>query len=139
VLFSGLCAGIISADEYTGKGEHILVVDDLADQRQIAAEMLQSLRYKVTALVSGEEAATYLEDHAVDLVILDMIMDPGIDGLETYRRISAGTPGQKVIIASGYSESERVREAQRLGAVAYVKKSYLLAIIGLVVRRTLDS
>jgi len=132
-------AGIISADEYAGKGEHILVVDDMADQRQIAAEMLQSLGYKVTALASGEEAATYLEDNAVDLVILDMIMDPGIDGLETYRRISAVTPGQKVIIASGYSESERVREAQRLGAGAYVKKPYLLAKIGLVVRRTLDS
>ncbi|MEA2109389.1 MAG: PAS domain S-box protein [Pseudomonadota bacterium] len=132
-------AGIISADEYTGKGEHILVVDDLADQRQIAAEMLQSLGYKITSLASGEEAVAYLEDHAVDLVILDMIMDPGIDGLETYRRISAGTPGQKVIIASGYSESERVREAQRLGAGAYVKKPYLLAKIGLVVRRTLDS
>ncbi|NIA18947.1 MAG: PAS domain S-box protein [Xanthomonadaceae bacterium] len=132
-------AGIISADEYAGKGEHILVVDDLADQRQIAAEMLQSLGYKVTTAASGEEAVAYLEDHVVDLVLLDMIMDPGIDGLETYRRISAGIPGQKVIIASGYSESERVREAQRLGAGAYVKKPYLLAKIGLVVRRTLDS
>lgn len=132
-------AGIISADEYAGKGEHVLVVDDLADQRQIALEMLQSLGYKVTTVASGEEAVAYLEDCAVDLVVLDMIMEPGIDGLETYRRIRAGNPGQKVILASGYSESERVREAQRLGAGAYVKKPYLLAKIGLVVRHILDS
>jgi len=132
-------AGIISADDYAGKGEHILVVDDLEDQRQIAAEMLESLGYKVTEVSSGEEAVAFLQEHNVDLVILDMIMDPGIDGLETYRQISAGNPKQKVIIASGYSESERVQEAQRLGAGAYVKKPYLLAKIGLVVRRTLDS
>ncbi len=132
-------ADSISLDEYSGKGEHILVVDDLADQRQIAVEMLQSLGYKVTAVASGEEAVACLKDIAVDLVILDMIMDPGLDGLETYKRISAGNPKQKVIIASGYSESERVREAQRLGAGSYVKKPYLLAKIGLVVRRTLDS
>jgi len=131
--------GIVSVDEYAGKGEHILVVDDLADQRQIATEMLQSLGYAVTAIPSGEEAIAYLEDHGVDLVILDMIMDPGIDGLETYKQIRGVKPGQKVIIASGYSESERVREARRLGAGAYVKKPYLLAKIGLVVRRTLDS
>ncbi len=132
-------AGIVSADEYSGRGEHLMVVDDMADQRQIAREMLQSLGYTVTAVPSGEEALAYLEKgHTVDLVILDMIMDPGIDGLETYKRIRAVNPAQKVIIASGYSESERVREAQSLGAGAYVKKPYLLAKIGLAVRRALN-
>ena len=133
-------AGVVSVDEYRGRGERLLVVDDMADQRQIALEMLQSLGYKVTALSSGEEAVAYFKaGNAVDLVVLDMIMDPGIDGLETYKRIRAVNPGQKVIIASGYSESDRVREAQRLGAGAYVKKPYLLAKIGLAVRRALDS
>ena len=67
-----------------------------------------------------------------------MIMDPGIDGLETFRRILALRPGQKTIIASGYSESVQVREAQRLGAGAYVKKPYLLQTFGLAVRQELD-
>ena len=63
-------------------------------------------------------------------MVLDMIMEPGMDGLQTYKRILELHPGQKTIIASGYSESERVREAQRLGAGAYVKKPYTTREIG---------
>jgi DNA-binding NarL/FixJ family response regulator len=65
-------------------------------------------------------------------------MDPGIDGLETYRRILELHPTQKAIIASGYSESERVKEAQKLGAGAYVKKPYLMEKMALAVREELD-
>ena len=53
--------------------------------------------------------------HKVELIVLDMIMDPGMDGLETYRRILEIAPGQKAVIVSGYSETDRVKEAQRLG------------------------
>jgi len=49
-----------------------------------------------------------------------MIIAPGIDGLETYKRILELLPKQKAIIASGFSETDRVQEAQRLGAGAYV-------------------
>jgi two-component system cell cycle sensor histidine kinase/response regulator CckA len=67
-----------------------------------------------------------------------MIMEPGMDGLDTYRNIIALHPAQKAIIASGFSETERVKEAQRLGAGAYVKKPYLLEKIGLAIRAELD-
>jgi len=67
-------------------------------------------------------------------LILDMIMDPGIDGLETYKRILEIHPGQKAIIASGFSETDRVKEAQRLGAGPYIKKPYALEKIGLAIR-----
>ncbi|MEW6664933.1 MAG: hypothetical protein AB1512_06900 [Thermodesulfobacteriota bacterium] len=43
-----------------------------------------------------------------------------MDGLETYERIPAIRPGRKAVIASGFSESERVRKAQALGAGSYV-------------------
>ncbi|MBN2332608.1 MAG: PAS domain S-box protein [Deltaproteobacteria bacterium] len=129
--------GLLSPEEYAGRGETILVVDDQEEQRQIAAEMLGSLGYDVMVAASGEAAVAYLQNNKVDLVVLDMIMT-GIDGLETYKQITACNPGQKTIIASGYSESGRVHEAQRLGAGAYVKKPYLLEKIGLAVRRTLD-
>lgn len=66
-----------------------------------------------------------------------MIMDPGIDGLETYRRILEIHPDQKALIASGFSETERVTEAQRLGAGAYIKKPFVLEQIGLAVRHEL--
>jgi two-component system cell cycle sensor histidine kinase/response regulator CckA len=96
------------------------------------------LGYSVTAVSSGEEAVRFLQENSVDLVLLDMIMEPGIDGLETYRRILELHPKQKAIIVSGFSETERVKEAQRLGAGAYVKKPFLLEKIGRAVKNELD-
>jgi PAS domain S-box-containing protein len=121
-----------------GNGETILVVDDVEDQRNIARGMLEKLNYKVDDVSSGEEAVVYLKSHQADLIILDMIMDPGIDGLATYQKILAINPHQKAIIASGYSESERVREAQRLGLGVYIKKPYLIEKIGLAIYRELS-
>ena len=66
------------------------------------------------------------------------IMSPGIDGLDTYKRILNFRPGQKAIIASGYSETDRVKEAQKLGAGAYVKKPYILETIGMKVKEELN-
>jgi CheY-like chemotaxis protein len=123
---------------YMGNGEKILVVDDVKEQREIATNLLGRLNYKVDTVESGIKAVEYLKHHPSDLVILDMIMEPGIDGLETYRRMLTIRPNQRAIIASGYSENHRVREAQRLGAGTYVRKPYMLEKIGLAVRRELD-
>ncbi|MEA3224107.1 MAG: PAS domain S-box protein [Thermodesulfobacteriota bacterium] len=128
----------VSIEDYTGKGESILVVDDVEEQREIASAMLKRLNYFVTSVSSGEEAIDYMKDNSADLIVLDMIMDPGIDGLETYKRILELHPVQKAIIASGYSETELVKEAQKLGAGAYIKKPYLLEKIGSAVRAELD-
>lgn len=125
-------------EDYMGKGESILVVDDVEEQREIASRILKKLRYAVTSVSSGEEAIDYLKDNSVDLLVLDMIMDPGIDGLDTYKRILKLHPTQKAIIASGFSETDRVKEAQRLGAGEYIKKPYILEKIGIAVRTELD-
>ena len=124
--------------EWNGKGERILVVDDIPEQRDIASMILRNLGYHVTTVASGEEAVDYLRQKSVHLLILDMIMEPGMDGLETYRTILQFRPGQKALIVSGYSETDRVREAQRLGAGEYVKKPYLIRTIGLAVRKELS-
>ncbi len=129
---------LVPIDDYMGKGESVLVVDDVEEQREIASRILKKLGYSFTTVSSGEEAVDYLKDNSVDLLILDMIMDPGIDGLETYKRILEFHPKQKAIIASGFSETERVKEAQRLGAGAYLKKPFLLEKIGLAIRAELD-
>jgi PAS domain S-box-containing protein len=128
----------VSFEEYMGRGESVLVVDDIKEQREIASSMMTRLGYSVTSVSSGEEAVEYMKQNSADIIILDMIMDPGIDGLETYKRILAVHPEQKVIVASGFSETARVREAQKLGAGAYVKKPYLMKNIGPAVRRELD-
>ena len=127
-----------SLKEYMAKGETILVVDDIAEQREIASEILNRLGYSVTTAASGEEAIAYMKNHSVDLLLLDMIMDPGIDGLDTYKGILEMHPNQKAVIVSGFSESERVKEAQQLGAGAYVKKPYLMEKLGLAIRKELE-
>jgi two-component system, cell cycle sensor histidine kinase and response regulator CckA len=123
---------------YLGKGEKILLVDDIPEQRQIASELLTRLGYAVVAVASGEKAVEYLSRQSVDLVVLDMIMDPGMDGLDTYKQILTRHPGQKAIVTSGFSESKRVKEAQRLGAGAYVKKPYIIQKLGVAIRAELD-
>jgi signal transduction histidine kinase len=128
----------IALDLYHGKGERILVVDDVQAQRDITTEMLTELGYRVDAVSSGEAAIDYLEAGTADLVILDMIMDPGIDGLETYTRIRTLRPNQKALIVSGFSETDRVKQAQRLGAGAYVKKPFSIETIGVAVHRELN-
>jgi YesN/AraC family two-component response regulator len=66
-----------------------------------------------------------------------MIMDPGMDGLDTYKNIIKINPQQKTIIVSGFSESDRVKEAKRLGAGAYVRKPYIKEKLGMAVKKEL--
>ncbi len=125
-------------DHYRGHGETIMIVDDMEDQREIASTLLSRLGYTVTAVSSGEEAIRRLDEEPADLLVLDMIMGCGMDGLDTYREILKIFPSQKAILASGYSETARVKEAQRLGAGQYIRKPYTLERIGTAVRSELD-
>jgi two-component system cell cycle sensor histidine kinase/response regulator CckA len=126
-----------TVEDLKGAGERILVVDDVQEQREIATVMLTRIGYEVQSVSSGEAAVDFVKEHKVDLLVLDMIMDPGIDGLETYRRIIGIHPGLRAVITSGFSESERVHEARKLGAGAYVKKPYRLETIAVAVKEAL--
>ncbi len=128
----------LPVEQYMGRGESILVVDDIPEQREVASGLLKRLGYKVHAVSGGEEALEYLKSNRADILVLDMIMSPGIDGLETYRKVLEISPRQKAILVSGFSETDRVREAQKLGAGAYVKKPYLLEKIGVAIRDELN-
>jgi CheY-like chemotaxis protein len=123
----------IPVENYMGRGELILVIDDMAEQRDIAKKMLTALGYQVHLVSSGEEAVEYLKTHKADLLILDMIMEPGIDGLETYERILKINPKQRAIIASGFFKTERIMKALDLGAGSYIKKPYLIENIGVAI------
>lgn len=118
--------GLIDDDsDLQGKGR-ILVVDDEPLQRDIAGKMLTAFGYDVDTVSSGEEAVEFLLQREVDLVLLDMLMPPGINGLQTYVEIIAIHPGQKALIVSGFSESSDVKEAMRLGVGGFVKKPYTM-------------
>jgi len=127
----------IPIKDYKGDGETILVADDVENQRDISCNMLNILDYKAKTVSSGEEAIEYLKEHSVDLILLDMIMDPGINGRETYERIIKIHPKQKAIIVSGFAETDEVKEAQKLGAGQYVKKPLTLEKIGLAIKEEL--
>ncbi len=129
---------LVSAAELMGNGESVLVVDDVREQRELACTMLRKLNYTVVSVSSGEEAVEYLKKNSADLIVLDMIMDPGMDGLDTYAKILEIHPNQKAIIVSGFSETERVSKARDLGAGSYIKKPYMLEKLGLAVRKELD-
>ncbi len=128
---------VLFIDDYSGNKESILVVDDIEDQRKIASDLLELLGYTVTSASSGEKAVEYMKENFVDLIILDMIMDQGIDGCETYKRILKHHPKQKAIISSGFSETGRVKETQQLGAGEYIKKPYTFEKLGLAVKKEL--
>ena len=128
----------VSAEEYKGNGESILIVDDIKEQREIASGMLKKLGYTVISVPSGEEALVYMQENAADLLVLDMIMNPGMDGLETYQKILRFHPEQKAVIASGFSESDKVKKAQHIGAGTYIKKPYSFENIGLAVKGELS-
>ena len=128
----------ISHAEIEGNGEHILVVDDEAQQREIGGGMLVSMGYTVDTVGSGEEAVRFLKNNQVDLLVLDMIMSPGMSGLETYKKILRIRPRQKAIIISGFSENEEVMEAIGLGAGGCIRKPYTYTQLGIAVRQELQ-
>ena len=67
-----------------------------------------------------------------------MVMPKGINGRETYQQIIKIRPGQKSIITSGFSETEEVKTAQKLGAGKYIKKPYALEKIGIAIKEELE-
>jgi CheY-like chemotaxis protein len=125
-------------EQYRGRGESILVVDDIREQRIIATEILREFGYRVDAVAGGEEAVDYLRTRVVDLLLLDMIMDPGIDGIETFRQVVRNNPDQRALIASGYSELNQIELARSLGVAGYLRKPYTIAGLARSVRQELD-
>lgn len=129
----------IDLDVLKGNQETLLVVDDMESQRKIAVHLLEHLNYQVHTAENGEAAVQFLQTNSVDLVILDMLMGVGMDGLETYQTLLRQHPGQKAIIASGFAETARVKEAQRIGAGAYIKKPYVISVLGCAVKEALGA
>lgn len=128
---------VIKGPPEAGNGETILIVDDEEIPRRMASHVLSSLEYKVHTLGSGEEAVVYIQDNPVDLVILDMLMEPGINGYETYRQMLQIRPQQKAIVISGYSNNVDVEKTLNLGATCFLQKPYDMADIATAVSKTL--
>jgi two-component system, cell cycle sensor histidine kinase and response regulator CckA len=113
-----------------GRRETVLVIDDLADQRQLTTDVLQRLNYRVKSCGTGEAAVALLKKRKYDLVILDMVIDDGWDGLTTFERMKEVQPDIKTILISGFAETDHVLQAQQLGAGPFLRKPFTLEGIG---------
>ncbi len=128
-----------SITDLKGNGETVLIIDDEATQRDIARRMLEKLGYRPEAVESGEKAILFLKQRPMDLLLLDMAMDPGMNGRQAYEKILEFRPGQKALIASGYAETDDVRSAQQKGADGFIMKPYTLEKLGLAVKSALSA
>jgi PAS domain S-box-containing protein len=128
----------VRGKEQQGNGEHILVVDDEEDLREIGVEMLELLGYKSSAVSSGEKALEFLHHTPVDLILLDMQMDPGMNGKETYKEIKKLYPHQKALITTGFSTSDDVEATLLEGAGSFIKKPFGLQDLAKAVDQVLN-
>ena len=123
------------------------IVDHYAQLGQIAIWNLEYRRMEFEGknvnapwpaiLNDAAEGIDFLKEQPVSLVVLDMVMPQGIGGCQTYEMMAEIQPGQKAVIASGYSQLRDVKRAQKLGAGRDIKKPYTLKKLGLAVRAEL--
>ncbi len=111
------------------RGRRVVVVDDERFIRLILSRMLAELGLEVVGQAGdGQQALALCADLDPDLVTLDIAM-PGMDGLETLRRLVASHPGCRVLMSTSFADRRFVAEAVRLGARGYLTKPFDLARI----------
>jgi len=110
----------------------ILIVDDDPQLRQSFEKLLVDEEHELITAATGEQGVAVVQSQNVDLVIQDVRL-PGMDGLETFRRMKAIQPKLPVIIMTAYSTTETAITATRLGAHDYVLKPFdIPAMLGLI-------
>jgi len=101
----------------------ILIVDDEQSVREVLSEYFTEQGYSVENAGGGEEALALVQRSTPDLVLLDVRM-PGIDGVETLRRIREIAPDVSVIMVTANEDVGLARETLKLGALDYVAKPF---------------
>jgi len=100
----------------------VLVVDDEEDFLETLVNRLKKRRLEATGVLSGEAAIDLMKRQAFDVVILDVKMPGGIDGIETFREIKRLSPLTEVILLTGHASLETSIEGMKLGAFDYIMK-----------------
>ncbi|WP_136810240.1 hybrid sensor histidine kinase/response regulator [Desulfosediminicola flagellatus] len=117
----------------------VLIVDDEPSLAEIALNAIEALGYSGVAVSSGEEAVQHLKVENFDIVLLDMVLNTGMSGCETYQEIISFKPEQRAIIVSGYSTSDDVDKTLELGACTIVRKPYSLEELAGAIKKCLAS
>jgi two-component system response regulator AtoC len=101
----------------------MLVVDDDEGLREYLQALASSRGFQVFAAPTGEDALETLEQSRPDLVTLDLVL-PGMDGLETLKRLKDRLPEVPVIMLSGHGQARSIVEAMKLGAADFLRKPF---------------
>lgn len=99
----------------------IMLVDDEKEFVHTLSERLRTRNLESSIAYDGEQALDMARQETPDVIVLDLMM-PGIDGLETLRRLKRDHPQVEVIILTGHGSEHERREAEELGAFAYLRK-----------------
>ena len=99
----------------------VLLVDDEQDFLETLSSRLEMRGLKVSAVTSGEQASAVAKEQEYDAIVVDLSM-PGIDGLETLKRIKANTPNAEIIMLTGHGSVASGVEAMKLGAGDFLQK-----------------
>ena len=122
-------------------GERIQVV--VVDDQYLARGFFESLvrmseRYELAAsLPMAEQAVEWCLDHPADLVIMDVMMKHGLDGLTCARSIKANNPEVRIILATSTAEAEWIGKARRAGVESFWFKEYSAISLTEVMDRTM--
>lgn len=100
----------------------ILVVDDEIDFLDTIIKRLRKRQLDVTGVESGEEALKLIKKQLFDVVLLDIKMPGGMDGIETLKEIKKIRPLTEVVLLTGHASIETSIEGMKLGAFDYLLK-----------------
>jgi two-component system nitrogen regulation response regulator GlnG len=115
----------------------VLVVDDDHEARDALATILTAEGFQAVTLADGEAAIDRVASEPPAVVLLDRIM-PGLDGIETLRRLKAIAPQVPVIIVTGYGDTSSAVQAMKLGAYDYLTKPLQIEQILIAARRAAE-
>ena len=106
----------------------VLLVDDEEQFLQVLSERLTNRGLRVSSVTSGEEAVALVENKNFDAVVVDLAM-PGIDGIETTKKIKEKRPDLEIIILTGHATVKAGIEAMKLGAEDFLEKPVDLNVL----------
>lgn len=116
----------------------ILLVDDEKEFVQTLSERLKTRNLESSIAYDGEQALQMVESEVPDVIVLDLRM-PGIDGIETLRRVKRSHPEVEVIILTGHGSDQEQSEAEDLGAFAYLRKPVNVNELSQVMKKAYES
>ncbi len=101
--------------------DRVLLVDDEESFVEALGKRLNARGLRVETSNSGEDAIAKAEHHAFDVIVLDLAM-PGMDGIETLKRLRENDPDLQIILLTGHGSIEKAIEATKLGAMDFIQK-----------------